>query len=638
MLSILLASISLSAPPRPAPQRKAVVVGAGVGGLYVAASLAKSGVDVTVVEKNAAPCAGGRLGVEVLRAPNGRAYRFETGPSLLLLPEIYREMFSSLGLDPDEHLRLARVRPSYAVHFADGLPTPLLLGGDADDEAALRERMERVEPNSYTAYRHYLRSARANLQAGLPIFIREQLGLDEALTLPPFLTAALLGGSALDGAEPRPLVDWPLRSHGAQMRDTFACERHQLLASFQDLYIGLAPPDAPAVFSLLQAIEIADAGDDGAAEGIFYPMGGWSTVRDGLIAAARKHGVNFEWRTRADEVRVDRDTGAVVGVRVSAAGAAEDAWGVHGEPPGSTPGLGGVASKGSVQAEGGRLIESACVVVNADLPAAETQLLPPELRRSEYAELSEEREARSRSEQPAGGQSGGRRRGWRYSTSSVSFFFCLDRRYEQLRHHNVFLAGADAWRGLFDATAYGRFGEGAQAGAGAPPPLHFYVHAPSRTDPSVCERASDDAVMVLFPVPPIDERMSADEAEEATARLVERARACVLGAFAAAGMEGFERAVVDERVRTPLGWRDAYNVRRGSVFGLAHDLPQLALFRPARRHGPSARGLFWVGASTRPGNGVPLVLIGAQKVARDALASIDEAEADAAAAASAEQT
>ena len=67
-------------------------------------------------------------------------------------------------------------------------------------------------------------------------------------------------------------------------------------------------------------------------------------------------------------------------------------------------------------------------------------------------------------------------------------------------------------------------------------------------------------------------------------------------------------------------------------------LPQLALFRPARRHGPSARGLFWVGASTRPGNGVPLVLIGAQKVARDALASIDEAEADAAAAASAEQS
>ena len=79
-----------------------------------------------------------------------------------------------------------------------------------------------------------------------------------------------------------------------------------------------------------------------------------------------------------------------------------------------------------------------------------------------------------------------------------------------------------------------------------------------------------------------------------------------------------------ERVRTPPGWRDAYALRHGSVFGLAHPLEHLSLLRPGRRHGSSCAGLHWVGASTRPGNGVPLVLIGAMKAAEEALADLQQ--------------
>ena len=86
------------------------------------------------------------------------------------------------------------------------------------------------------------------------------------------------------------------------------------------------------------------------------------------------------------------------------------------------------------------------------------------------------------------------------------------------------------------------------------------------------------------------------------------ARAGVIGAFEAAGMAGFASHIVGEEVRTPLQWRNRCGLRRGAVFGLSHSLPQLSLLRPARRHGPMARGLHWVGASSRPGNGVPLVL------------------------------
>ena len=93
-------------------------------------------------------------------------------------------------LRPHEHLRLEQCAPSYAVHFDDGLPSPLEIGGDAASERALRRDMEAVEPGAYQQYQDYLAAARANLQSGLPIFIREQLGGAELATLPSFLRAA----------------------------------------------------------------------------------------------------------------------------------------------------------------------------------------------------------------------------------------------------------------------------------------------------------------------------------------------------------------------------------------------------------------------------------------------------------------
>ena len=189
--------VALLAAVRP-PQPSAVVVGAGVGGLYTAARLQQAGVAVTLVEQNSRKAAAGRLACEVVQA-DGRNFRFETGPSLLLLPSIYREALSSVGLDPDEHLRLARCRPSYAVHFGDGLPSPLEIGGDAQSEESLRAAMEAVEPGAYRAYSDYLAAARANLASGLPIFIGERLGPEELSTLPDFLVAALLGGGARSG-------------------------------------------------------------------------------------------------------------------------------------------------------------------------------------------------------------------------------------------------------------------------------------------------------------------------------------------------------------------------------------------------------------------------------------------------------
>lgn len=91
-----------------------VIVGGGIGGLVTAAKLAQSGMHVTICEKNSSM--GGRCqSLEI------DGCRFDTGPSLLLLPQTYKETFSWLGSDISEWLQLKRVEPAaYRVWFADG--------------------------------------------------------------------------------------------------------------------------------------------------------------------------------------------------------------------------------------------------------------------------------------------------------------------------------------------------------------------------------------------------------------------------------------------------------------------------------------------------------------------------------------
>jgi phytoene dehydrogenase-like protein len=65
---------------------------------------------------------------------------------------------------------------------------------------------------------------------------------------------------------------------------------------------------------------------------------------------------------------------------------------------------------------------------------------------------------------------------------------------------------------------------------------------------------------------------------------------------------------------TPLSWRKRYNLMKGSTHGLSHTLMQLGFFRPRNRH-PRYHNLYFVGASTHPGTGVPTALVSGRLVA-----------------------
>ncbi|MGH7748423.1 MAG: phytoene desaturase, partial [Candidatus Dormibacteria bacterium] len=96
-----------------------------------------------------------------------------------------------------------------------------------------------------------------------------------------------------------------------------------------------------------------------------------------------------------------------------------------------------------------------------------------------------------------------------------------------------------------------------------------------------------------------------------------------LDGLAHLGIPDARSRIVTERMVTPEDWRDLYNLRRGSTFGIAHDLLQVGVFRPANRH-RRLRNLYFVGASTQPGGGVPMVLLGARLVAERVAAEVGD--------------
>ena len=136
-----------------------LVVGAGVGGIAVAARLARRGCDVTVLEKTAAP--GGRCNQIVQDG-----HRFDVGPSLFLLPQVYAQTYADLGERIDDHLDMRRIDPTYHIHFED--ETELKLSADV---SWMQDQLEAIEPGSFGGFLRYMAEGYRHLDIALERFL-----------------------------------------------------------------------------------------------------------------------------------------------------------------------------------------------------------------------------------------------------------------------------------------------------------------------------------------------------------------------------------------------------------------------------------------------------------------------------------
>jgi phytoene dehydrogenase-like protein len=119
-----------------------------------------------------------------------------------------------------------------------------------------------------------------------------------------------------------------------------------------------------------------------------------------------------------------------------------------------------------------------------------------------------------------------------------------------------------------------------------------------------------DTLIAIVPVGHMSENGEQDWGD-----LRDQARKHVFRRLATLGITDLEGHIKFETTFTPLSWQKRYNLVKGSTHGLCHNLTQLGYFRPSNRH-PRIHNLYFTGASTHPGTGLPTALISGRLAAQ----------------------
>ncbi|HEV7235832.1 MAG TPA: phytoene desaturase family protein, partial [Ktedonobacteraceae bacterium] len=195
---------------------------------------------------------------------------------------------------------------------------------------------------------------------------------------------------------------------------------------------------------------------------------------------------------------------------------------------------------------------------------------------------------------------------YRYSMSCFMLYLGINRQYEQLRHHTIYMPEhyREQIGDIFD-------------GQGLPADLALYLHTPTRTDPSMAP-AGCESLYVLAPVPNlahgIDWNREAGAFRDKIIHFLEQK----------CGLEGFAASIVTEHTFTPLDFASELRSHLGAAFSIEPTLLQSAYFRPHNRSS-QIDGLYFVGAGTHPGAGIPGVLLSAAITSRLAIEDMAKA-------------
>ena len=271
-----------------------LVIGAGFSGLAAAATLARDGHRVTILEKN--DVAGGRA-----RKFHAEGFTFDMGPSWYWMPDVFEQYFATFGKQVSDYYELVRLDPSYRIVF------------DRDHEmnvpagmTQLEALFERYEPGSAKNLRQFLREAAYKYEVGINEFVFKP------------------SKSILEFADLRVLKSvfrlQMLTSMATHVDALFQNEYLRQLLKFPVLFLGATPENTPAMYSLMNYADLA--------LGTWYPRGGMHKIIEGMVRLAEEQGVQIELGTtveqivvpngRAKEVRTDRGTFTADAVVVSA--------------------------------------------------------------------------------------------------------------------------------------------------------------------------------------------------------------------------------------------------------------------------------------------------------------------------------
>ncbi|HOX56947.1 MAG TPA: phytoene desaturase family protein [Candidatus Paceibacterota bacterium] len=242
-------------------QKHIIIVGAGPGGLTAAMLLAARGFKVTVFEKD--PHVGGR-NAAIVR--NG--YKFDTGPTFLMMKFILDEVFEEAGRHIDECLKCVKLEPMYRLQFQDvGLePT-------TDREVMLRQ-LDTHFPGNRAGYDKFMAVEKERFHRMYPCLQKDYASVMQ------YLSRDMLR------ALPKLSIG---RSLISVLGDYFREDKLRLSFTFQSKYLGMSAWDCPGAFAILPYVE--------HAFGIYHVMGGLSEISEAMARVCRELGANLRLAT-----------------------------------------------------------------------------------------------------------------------------------------------------------------------------------------------------------------------------------------------------------------------------------------------------------------------------------------------------
>ena len=250
------------------PTDHVVVVGAGLAGLSAALRLAGAGRKVTVVERETVP--GGRNGLL-----NKGGFAFDTGPSVLTMPDLIADALACVGEDIKDWLDLIPLKPLYRAFYDDGSQ----LDVHADTNQMKEEIAKSISNEEAAGYGRYVEFVTKLYKYEMNDFIDRNIDSPFNLLTPNLARLIALGG---------------FRRLAPKVNQFLKDPRTQKVYSFQAMYAGVSPQQALAIYAVIAYMD--------SVNGVFFPKGGMHAVPRALAGAAQKHGVTFKYNTTVTSV------------------------------------------------------------------------------------------------------------------------------------------------------------------------------------------------------------------------------------------------------------------------------------------------------------------------------------------------
>ncbi|MFG0262699.1 MAG: phytoene desaturase family protein [Novipirellula sp. JB048] len=470
---------------------------------------------------------------------NEQGYRFDMGPTILTLPSVLRRIFAEADRDLDDYLSMVPLDPQWRCFFETE---------DCTEQQGSREQHVLDLVTDLDAMVSSLDdfTASSNDGQGYRKFMQMSEQLHRVSDRFFFwrsvggLRDTMQIGGAFSAAVLKDVMSLRMgKSVASVVREHVTDDRVAQMMDHFTQYVGSSPAAAPAVLCGIAHMQ--------TDEGIWYPIGGTRAVPDALARLATELGVAI--RTGTDVMRIVTSKSSTERV----------------------PRVCGVVTAG------GETIPCDAVVSNCDAVRTYRELLA--------GSVPAVRFEKSRSYEPA--------------CSGVVLYLGLNRRYEQLRHHNF----------VFSRDPESEFDFIYRRGELAPDPS-AYVCAPAISEPGVAPPGCE-ALYVLVHTPYLrpnhDWRTMFASYRETILDKLE----------SAAGLEQLRDAIVYESALTPEDIHHRYRVLNGAIYGLASHGKYLGAFKPANRRRDLA-GLYLAGGAAHPGPGMPMVLMSGW-IAADAL-------------------